>query len=395
MKVPIVVPTSPPPPDFNSPQMKILRSFLLEVQQNPPGEAAIARAHGAIANKASESIFREKVSQEIQKLSQTVLEIEQRFARISNLVSAFDSKEAVRDESNKPVRFFPEWKAYHELYVSLLRGSQTTATQLKMKIEDLLSNLIPLVNDSYVTLSDKRKELAGFIEDLDEFQDRSHDKAREFQQLREKIGNFRNNLRKQVGLEAGDVRVQLKSVASQITQVEAELEASSSFFSACWSVLNIPTVLGTASGVGSLVGLIALAPAASLLLVVGGIAALGYGIPHGLAEREKEMQEKRDKILLLELEQESLSGRGKDLREMSGEMIRLRPEFDAVISRLGAMQQIWTMIRSDAVGLQEAMKTLRNARTNAGFNKRVENMEILWKTLAWALDNYALGVAPV
>lgn len=31
-------------------------------------------------------------------------------------------------------------------------------------IQDLLSNLIPLIYDPYVTLADKRRELTGFIE---------------------------------------------------------------------------------------------------------------------------------------------------------------------------------------------------------------------------------------
>lgn len=36
---------------------------------------------------------------------------------------------------------------------------------------------------------------------------------------------------------------------------------------------------------------------------------------------------------------------------MSGEMIRLGVEFNEVINRLGAMQQIWTMVRNQTTSL--------------------------------------------
>lgn len=98
--------------------------------------------------------------------------------------------------------------------------------------------------------------------------------------------------------------------------------------------------------------------------------------------------EKKDRILNLQLEQESLQGRQEDLKEIGVEMIRLTSDFNEIFNRLGTMQQIWTMvrrrilmlclyiplirgifprlkIRSDAVGLQEAMSQLRNARTVA------------------------------
>lgn len=55
--------------------------------------------------------------------------------------------------------------------------------------------------------------------------------------------------------------------------------------------------------------------------------------------------------MLLQFEEESLKGRKEDLREMSGEMIRLGVEFNEVINRLGAMQQIWTMVRNQTTSL--------------------------------------------
>lgn len=112
---PVLINASPLPLALHASQARNLQEVLAEINRNPPGEVAIARAHRAIVDGTTESTYRQNTLREIQKLSQTVLEIEQRFATISNLVRTFDSRQAIRDENDRPVQFFPEWNEYHQV----------------------------------------------------------------------------------------------------------------------------------------------------------------------------------------------------------------------------------------------------------------------------------------
>ncbi|KAF9460979.1 hypothetical protein BDZ94DRAFT_1264870, partial [Collybia nuda] len=373
-----------------------IQDILAEIQYNPPGQDAIARVHRAIVDGTTAPTFRENTLREISQLSQTVLQIEQHFAEIAHAIRSIDSKQILQDHNGLPIKFFPEWNSYHKTYSDLLYNSQTTATQLKTKIDDLLINLIPLINDPHVSLNDKKEELGGFIEGLDYFQAQGTVKARDFQLLRENVKNFGLNLVKETKTQSANARERQKAISENISHLEGELKAAEGFFSACWSVLKKPTILGSISfstGAGGFAGLVALAPVASTLLVAAGLGALGYGISEGLDERARDIRGKNDMLLALRLEQQSLQAHHANLKEVSTEVVRLTSSFNEIFNRLGTMQQIWTMIRSDAVGLQEAMGQMRNARTSAGFKARISNVKKLWFTLAWALDNYALGVS--
>ncbi|KAF9460982.1 hypothetical protein BDZ94DRAFT_1311064 [Collybia nuda] len=360
-------------------------------QHNPLDEGAITHIHNTIADGSTTSEFRDNIAQEIGQLCQTVLYVEQQFGDISRSVRSIDSKRAFKNPNGFPILFFPEWKSYHEVGIS-----QTNATRMKTKINDFLMNLIPLLNDPDVSRRDKQDELIGFIEGLDDFKSQGNDTAREFQKLRDNIKNFQSDLIKGTDNQSSSVRNSLKVISEKISQLQTELEASQGFFSELWSFANVPTVSGSVSlftGVSSLMGLIALAPMASSVLVVGGISAIGYGLVTGLDKRKQEIEAKKDTILALQLDQNMLSIQHKDLGAIGAEVVRLNSNFDEIFNRLGTMQQFWAMVRSDAVGLEQAMVELQNTRTDPFFAQRSRNIEKLWYALALALHRYALGIS--
>jgi len=153
-------------------------------------------------------------------------------------------------------------------------------------------------------------------------------------------------------------------------------------------------VSGTASGVsGAVLCLSGIAPISGTFLLLAGLGAIGYyGVYPGVKEKRIAM---RDQINDDKIQRDSLENRARDLEDIHMKLRLLNAAFQSVVDQLGTMQTIWTLLKSDAVGLLEAIHQTQNAKTNAGFRQRIQNVEKLWQTLAWALDNYALGIASI
>lgn len=392
MSVPLTI-RPPLAPSF--PEKVLLEDIFSALQSNPPSQKELAHAQRVVAERAVDATFREHILEEIANLAETVLKIEANFASITLSMQEIDNKAAVRDEKGVLIQLLPEWRSYHETYTTLLFTSQTTATQMKTKIDDLLVNLLPIINDPKISLSDKKAELQGYIEDLEEFQNKPSDKAREFLRLREGIMNFRTNLVNQVNHQRSHVADSVRVIKDGIDDLEKELASHSKLLSQCWSALkfDVPTVLGSVSAVsGAVMCLVTIAPVSGTFLLLAGFGAIGYSIYPDIEEKRQAM---RDRGNVLENQYDTLKIREEDLEDIYRKLGLLNTTFRSVADQLETMHTIWTLLKSDAVELREAIHQTQNSKTHAGFRQRVQNVEKLWQTLALALDKYALGVTTI
>ncbi|KAF9464317.1 hypothetical protein BDZ94DRAFT_1256901 [Collybia nuda] len=253
--------------------------------------------------------LREDILHEITQLSHVVLQIESHFTIIAKSIQHFDEAEALRDTAGHPLKFFPKWNSCREIYSFLLSSSRSTAGQLKRKINSSLKALIPLINNSSASLGNKQVYVIEFIESLGEFQVRGAGTVQEFYDLRERIRNLERDLNREMETQDTDAEQRIKEILNSIKQLEAEIEAASGFFAACRSVIDVRKVLSSAS-------VIAFAPVSSALSLVSGVKAVGNAISQGLDRRAQEIQGKKNNILSLQLEKESLLSQRKKLREI-------------------------------------------------------------------------------
>lgn len=148
MSVPLTI-RLPLAPSF--PEKVLLEDIFSALQSNPPSQKELAHAQRVVAERAVDATFREHILEEIANLAETVLKIEATFASITLSMQEIDNKAAVRDEKGVLIQLLPEWRSYHEVcsllsstlwwlifpqtYTTLLFTSQTTATQMKTKID--------------------------------------------------------------------------------------------------------------------------------------------------------------------------------------------------------------------------------------------------------------------
>ncbi|RDB16642.1 hypothetical protein Hypma_002361 [Hypsizygus marmoreus] len=377
-----------------------LKAVVEKLRLNPPPAEDLANAQRSVADKAADPELRAKILEEIKTLSQTVLQIETDFANIANGIRDIDVKKAIRDKNDKPIAKLPEWTELHRGYTDLLINSQTTATEVKTRALDLVKNMLPVIKDPVPPLEAKKEELQGFIEEMTQFAKKATAKAAGFRVLRQGVANFRINLLKLIADQQKEVKTKLEKIGTEIKRLEDDLDSTSGFFSAAWDALkfSVPAGAGVVLGGGQIAavaGLTVLAPVTAGVLLAAGLGTLGFGIFRGLSSRNDDRAEKANKIDELKEIKSALEVRQQDLKDINTRVASLESDFKSIVEKLTIMEEIWNMLKTDATDLLVALDGLKNSKSKWFFEQRCATMEQLWGTLAWALDNYALGVAPI
>jgi len=366
-------------------------------------EADLIKFQTAVTEHLKSPTTRERLNEDIKKMSEVVMSIETCFAYIYYQMTRIDNMELLLDRNGKSIEFAPEWRVLHDEYTLLMMESQMTANKVSCKIDDLLRVVLPIV-ESEVMLGDKQDSINGYIKSLEMFQVEGQTNAARFSLLRKNVDRFRTNAREAFVDQQVHVGRKIKKLEKKIARLQADLESSSKLFTACWEVLSLsaPGVVGSAgatlsalgatASIAGTAGLSILAPAVGIGILVIGFISLGFSIAKGIKERAERRQAKIDDLVALQDEHEAAVFKAEQLKEILDKMHAIDTDFDQTISRLSTIQGIWNMLVTDAQRLSSLLSSLSTTHNAQVFEITARGLKVTYEMLQLALDQYSLAV---
>jgi len=366
-------------------------------------EADLIKFQTAVTEHLKSPTTRERLNEDIKKMSEVVMSIETCFAYIYYQMTRIDNMELLLDRNGKSIEFAPEWRVLHDEYTLLMMESQMTANKVSCKIDDLLRVVLPIV-ESEVMLGDKQDSINGYIKSLEMFQVEGQTNAARFSLLRKNVDRFRTNAREAFVDQQVHVGRKIKKLEKKIARLQADLESSSKLFTACWEVLSLssPGVVGSAgatlsalgatASIAGTAGLSILAPAVGIGILVIGFISLGFSIAKGIKERAERRQAKIDDLVALQDEHEAAVFKAEQLKEILDKMHAIDTDFDQTISRLSTIQGIWNMLVTDAQRLSSLLSSLSTTHNAQVFEITTRGLKVTYEMLQLALDQYSLAV---
>ncbi|KAF8162605.1 hypothetical protein B0H34DRAFT_856291 [Crassisporium funariophilum] len=387
------------PPDYSK-----VTAIPETTSYNDLSKEDLHKVHTAVADHLQAPTTRNTLNEEMKNLANTVMSIETDFATITLHMGEIDDKKIILDKEGEVIEYAPKWKILHDEYTSLMNESQTAASKVSEKINELLTVILPIIGSDFV-MEKKQRSLTKYIKGLDEFSKQGQKNADRFLRLQQSVDSFRKNLKTTVSDQTKNVKKDMEAIDLRIKNLQKELDESSGFFTSCWDVLKLagPSLEKSAGGtlagasafgtIAATAGLAALAPAVGVGILIAGFAAIGFSIFGGVCERTKLRHAKESEVATLKIKREEKALRIQQLKELLDQLDTLDPIFNRAIDRLSAIHGIWGMLVTDSQRLHHGLTSMAKTDDDLTFEFTARNVKVMYQTLQLALDQYCSAVA--
>ncbi|KAF8903444.1 hypothetical protein CPB84DRAFT_768296 [Gymnopilus junonius] len=206
----------------NDPFVRNILDKFTELNRLSPAD--IANIYQQIEKQAQTASVRHGVREEVRELGEALIVIEDDFSTVGDQLSGIDEKKVVLVDG-KPKAYAPLWNALHDEYSQLMRLSQTTANTVKSKIDVLLKQIIPIIRDQACSLAERKGVLQRYIKNLTRFKDSGSQVEDHFQSLGQRVGQFRDDLKRDVTnqLDSSETERKIDEINKKIETLREEL----------------------------------------------------------------------------------------------------------------------------------------------------------------------------
>ncbi|PPQ68186.1 hypothetical protein CVT24_005073 [Panaeolus cyanescens] len=362
---------------------------------------------------------REKIRNEVKDLANTVVSIEEDFARIRGEVERIDDLKILRDKEDTVLTYAPGWKELHNDYTDLMALSQSTANKAYSEIDKLLHVIMPIASGNF-DIKRKDKAIKAYIAKLEAFDVEAQEHAERFLRLQQRVEQFRVELKSTVEKQLDEVKERIEKIERDIKALQAELDKTSGFLAGAWEALKLagPDIVkgaGKSTGIGASIGgvaatagIAALAPTVGIGLLVAGFAAVGWTMFKGYQQREAQRKgaqlrigsyaayahiplriETEETIRDLKQEKEALTLREEELKKALERLVDLDKTFDHLIDRLGAIHGVWRMLITDAQRLKKKLVDIDETDDDLITEMTAATVKATYEALMDAINTYA------
>jgi len=376
-----------------------------ELQSTPLPEEVKRTAQAAMAEEAAKPETMDKLMQEVQDLSDSLIKIDQAFERVRVQLGTVDNNN-YKDENGNPVpKFQPRWVGYQQRFTALLWDSRSTATATEAYVKDFIEVIIPEVEevttDSY---DDVVADLKEFINRKDPFGnklnsnetvDQAQKHSQAFTDLRRDIEEFKGTFDDFAKFHEGELNTEILRLEGEITRLDAEIQKCQTIVMAMGIALGVTVFVAAAGAVASLAALGPIGPFVAIgVLIVGAIAAIGeLSTLIAFIVKGNEYKAERDE------DQRKLDDLKKQLALLQSLKTTLesqKTDIDDICGRIDRIAAIWALVAHDAKLISEGLKAAVDGADGGGsktaFKRRVELVKASYTSLGAALALYATKV---
>ncbi|TFK71343.1 hypothetical protein BDN72DRAFT_463094 [Pluteus cervinus] len=168
---------------------------------------------------------RMRIKDEVEKLGQTLLQLNRNFATIQRQVDKIDKKAVIVDQDGQVKLYAPRWKKLHRKFTSLMNTSRVVANRVKGCIGTLLHAVIPVLDENYPREA-QEASLLGYIKTLERFENEGQDQDNDFSTFRDQIENFRTDLYKAATRRTKEAVIAKAKIDAEIAHLEAKLKVT-------------------------------------------------------------------------------------------------------------------------------------------------------------------------
>jgi septal ring factor EnvC (AmiA/AmiB activator) len=354
----------------------------------------------------------------VKDLANTIVSIEEDFAKIGGEVQKIDNLKILCDEQDEALTYAPRWNELHNEYTNLMAISRATANTAYGEIEKLLTVVMPITKGNF-DVTRKDKALQSYIANLEKFDVEAQNHKKRFLRLRQSVEIFQTNLKSNVERQLGEVQTGLQKINTRIKGLQDKLDRTGGFRS-FWQAVQLSgpkvgkpaeaalgvftifggttAIVGATAGLAALAvlspamaGLAALAPVIAVGILIVGFAAVGLALNRGYKEQAARRQLKEDRIPGLKKIKKEFEKQEAELQNALKSLTALDNTFADLITSLETMEGLWGMLITDAQRLKEKLGNIDQADDVLIAEMTASNVKAMYEALMEALDAYCLA----
>ncbi|CAE6402948.1 unnamed protein product [Rhizoctonia solani] len=297
-----------------------------------------------------------------------------------------------------------QWDSIRKEYCTHLWESRRLATTVAGRAEGghnevhFRTRMIPKLKDTNRSLEEKKRALAQYLEDTRETEGSAMTMAKGFMEIQTKIKDFQCFCGNLIEKYKNDVDLRMMRLDTQIQILVSKIEMHTARLADLWKELRVGIPIQTGDAVGD-----RMLEAIGALLGASGRESLlskifrGNNAPPSPSKIYNEVSLAKTELKAKQIELKELEKSATSLQYLVSSQTKVATtRSEDICNRLGAIANIWGVIRTDAQTLHDCIADANRATEEQDFNTlllRREKLIPLYAKLETVLRKYASAVA--
>ncbi|KAJ7030970.1 hypothetical protein C8F04DRAFT_1364772 [Mycena alexandri] len=338
-------------------------AFNQKLQQDPTGVTK------SLSDYLQDDDTRQHMVQEAQDGLQAIHDIQLAFERVYGLLAQVDAQNFKGPDGNVIQKLAPTWRGYSDTFTQSLSQTETLATKGKAAVDTFVKNIIPILQNTSMSVTDKATRLTFFTNNID--QNDQNVKAIDALLL------VYDQLGKDLDLDIARAKEDIEGIKTKLAEHQ---EAAK----------KLGISAGISAGIGA--GLLATGFLAPLAYACFG-ASLVLGIK-AIDEWFNEVQKIKGELADRENDLAGLESQRTAYQKLVPACASASQDMSLISGKLQILTQVFKLVKSDIVDASTHLNTASqadNADVTQVRNDELELAAASYSMLAVILETFATG----
>ncbi|KAJ7016975.1 hypothetical protein C8F04DRAFT_1158560 [Mycena alexandri] len=330
---------------------------------------------------------RQRMIKEAQDGLQAIHDIQVAFASVYGLLAQVDAQNFKGSDGNVIQKFAPTWRGYSDTFTQSLSKTETLAAKGKAAVDTFVKNIIPILQNTSMSVTDKATRLTFFTNNIDQNDQNVKDidaLILAYDAISKDVTAFKATFEETMTQVGNKLTTDIQRANDDIELLQQKLDAQ----------LEAAKKLGIAGGVLSGVGgvLIATGGLAPLGVIVGiaGIVLGGLAIDayfNKVAAIKTDLANRKADLVILQGQQSAYNKLSPDIKIACTDMV-------SISTKLAILTGVFKTVKSDIVEQNQHLTTASQADTAELADIRNQQIELAaasYANLSEILETFSNG----
>ncbi|KAJ7016970.1 hypothetical protein C8F04DRAFT_486623 [Mycena alexandri] len=356
-------------------------AFNQKLQQDPTGVTK------SLSDYLQDDDTRQHMVQEAQDGLQAIHDIQLAFERVYGLLAQVDAQNFKGPDGNVIQKLAPTWRGYSDTFTQSLTQTETLATKGKAAVDTFVKNIIPILQNTSMSVTDKATRLTFFTNNID--QNDQNVKAIDallliYDQLGKDVAAFKASFETKMQQVGQKLDLDIARAKEDIEGIKTKLAEHQE------AAKKLGISAGISAGIGA--GLLATGFLAPLAYACFG-ASLVLGIK-AIDEWFNEVQKIKGELADRENDLAGLESQRTAYQKLVPACASASQDMSLISGKLQILTQVFKLVKSDIVDASTHLNTASqadNADVTQVRNDELELAAASYSMLAVILETFATG----